>query len=137
MTDDISTLFRLPLSDVAHEQYSQLIDTLQSIPRTTEKDSWTYIWNKEAFIPAKAYQAQIDNIQFPASFTWLWASYCQLKHKFFFWLLLIDRLNTRAMFQKRQFHVPSYDCVLCGSRTLESRDHLFYHCPFAKADRKF
>ncbi|PNT60609.1 hypothetical protein BRADI_5g02111v3 [Brachypodium distachyon] len=28
--------------------------------------------------------------------------------------------------------LPSYDCVLCGVLHLETRDHLFFHCAFAK-----
>ncbi|PNT71452.1 hypothetical protein BRADI_2g27773v3 [Brachypodium distachyon] len=29
--------------------------------------------------------------------------------------------------------LPSYECVLCGLPQLETRDHMFFHCPFAKA----
>lgn len=36
------------------------------------------------------------------------------------------------MLQKRSFQLPSYDCVLCGVLHLETRDHLFFHCAFAK-----
>lgn len=42
-------------------------------------------------------------------------------------------LNTRAMLLKRSFFIPSYECVPCGEMQPETRDHLFFHCPFAKA----
>lgn len=37
------------------------------------------------------------------------------------------------MLQRRQFHLPAYTCVMCGNGDIETRDHLFYTCPFAAA----
>lgn len=42
-------------------------------------------------------------------------------------------VSTSAMLVKWNLHLPSYECVLCGEALLETRDHLFFHCPFAKA----
>jgi len=62
----------------------------------------------------------------------LWSSKCTQRIKFFAWLLLVDRLNTKAMLLKRHFHVkPNTLCVMCRSTIEEDIDHLFFFCPFA------
>ena len=63
----------------------------------------------------------------------LWKCKCIPKLKVFAWLLLMDRLNTRDMIIRRHWHLNSGpNCVLCNQDTLETRDHLFIDCPFAK-----
>lgn len=57
----------------------------------------------------------------------------QLIRKFFFWLVLRDRLNTRAMLRRRHMHLPDYHCVLCHCNVDEDLAHLLFHCPFAAA----
>lgn len=54
------------------------------------------------------------------------------KHKFLFCLLLRDRLNTRIMLARKNFHVPSHDCVLCTGQVEETLVHLFFTCPFSQ-----
>ena len=65
--------------------------------------------------------------------SWLWKSSCQQKHKFFFWLLLLDRLNTRNLLKRKCFSLASYDCVFQGCNSEETSLHLFWECPFARA----
>lgn len=136
-TEDLTGLFHLPLSQEAHEQLNLMQELVTNPTPALVKDVWSYIWKKEEFIPTRSYQAQINHLDIPNSIKWLWESCCQLKHKFFFWLLLIDRVNTRAMLQKRQFHVPSYNCIMCEDNVLETRDHLIFHCKFAKTCWKY
>src|SRR3954463_3586480 len=65
--------------------------------------------------------------------TILWKSSCQRKHKFFFWLLLLDRLNTRNLLKRKCFTLASYECVFHGCISEETILHLFWDSPFAKA----
>jgi hypothetical protein len=37
----------------------------------------------------------------PPIFKWMWKSCVKGKHKFFFWLLLMDRLNTRELLKRK------------------------------------
>jgi hypothetical protein len=67
----------------------------------------------------------------PNIFTSIWESSCQAKHKFFFWLLLHDRLNTRNLLRRKNFLLQSYNCVVRNCNTEETRVHLFWACPFA------
>jgi hypothetical protein len=56
-----------------------------------------------------------------------------MKHKVFFWLLLVNRLNTRGLLQRRGMILDSYTCDLCILQLPETNAHLFLHCNFAKA----
>jgi hypothetical protein len=47
---------------------------------------------------------------------------------------LVDRLNTRTMLLRSNFHVQSNElCVLCDNNTPKDIYHLFFSCPFALA----
>jgi hypothetical protein len=54
------------------------------------------------------------------------------KHKFFFWLLLRDQLNTRELLKRKIMDMEDYNCVLCRQRVEESLMHLYFECPFSK-----
>jgi hypothetical protein len=65
-------------------------------------------------------------------FRWMWKSCPRGKQKFFFWLLLKDRLNTRNFLRRKNMELPSYNCVLCSSNVEETLQHLFFECSFSK-----
>jgi hypothetical protein len=67
------------------------------------------------------------------TFRWLWSSACQNKRKVFFWLVLHDRVSTRALLRRRNMHLPNYSCVLCHLLVDEDLPHLLFHCPYATA----
>ena len=73
-----------------------------------------------------------DPLQVPRIFKILWSSKCTQKIKFFTWLLLVDRLNTKTMLLRRHFHVqPNAHCIMCNNSSEEDIDHLFFTCPLA------
>ena len=84
--------FHLPLYEEAYQQYNQLLIIADSINLQIGSDSWTYIWNSGIFTSKRAYKHIMGHIQVHPAFSWLWKSCCQNKRKFFFWLLLKDRL---------------------------------------------
>jgi hypothetical protein len=64
--------------------------------------------------------------------TWIWKSKCIPKIKFFAWLLLNDKLNTRNMLRGRnKFLEDGYNCPLCLNDLEETMEHLFFDCPSA------
>jgi hypothetical protein len=73
----------------------------------------------------------IGSIPTPKIFTSIWESSCQAKRKFFFWLLLHDRLNTRNLLRRKNFQLQSHNCVVRNYNTEETLVHLFWACPFA------
>jgi hypothetical protein len=46
--------------------------------------------------------------------------------------LLLDRLNTRNLLGRKQFHLPSYACATSQCDEEKTLIHLFWACPFAK-----
>ena len=75
----------------------------------------------------------IKPVTAPAPFQWIWKSPCLPKHKFFFWLLIQDILNTRDLLDRKHFYVESKSCVLCDGDIREDMIHLFFRCPFSSA----
>ena len=54
--------------------------------------------------------------------------------KFFLWLLMVDRLNTRNMLKRRHFNIGhDTSCVLCNSGHEETLQHLFFDRSFSSS----
>jgi hypothetical protein len=105
-TEYLEDLFNLPLSTMAYNEFLELevlCETTRSLNQDGSKDSWFYIWNSDEFSSKKAYKALIGLQPSAPHFSWVWSSSCQAKHKFFFWFLLLDRLNTRNMLCGKKF----------------------------------
>jgi len=53
--------------------------------------------------------------------------------KFFAWLILVDRLNTKSMLKRRNMLAEEeVNCVMCNLGEEEDIGHLFFSCPFAQ-----
>lgn len=125
--------FALPLSLVASGQWNQLDNMLDSILLSElTPDQWTYVWGNNTFSSKQAYKTIAGIREAPWPFTWLWKASCREHHKFFFWLLLLDRLNTRNIMRRKNQHLDSYDCVLSNTSTEETLEHLFFSCHFSQ-----
>jgi hypothetical protein len=131
MSQDVANNFLPPLSMEASQQLQSLISKLSVIhPNDNAVDRWFYIWG-QSFVSKKAYISIVGLTQAPRQFAWLWKSSNRGCHIFFFWLLLLDRLNTRNLLHRKNFHLESYSCVLCNTAMEETLDHLFFDCPFS------
>lgn len=74
-----------------------------------------------------------DHLQPARPLTILWKSKCTMRLKVFLWLMLMDRLNTREMLQKKQFNIQGgTNCAMCNSMIVESMTHLFFSCTFTQ-----
>jgi hypothetical protein len=96
-------------------------------------DTWNLKCSKDGTcIPKKIYDLSFQHLpnHFPSQ--WIWKSKCMSKHKFFAWLILHDRINTREMLIRRNWKVTDdHTCVLCPSKILEDWSHLFFQCYFS------
>ena len=64
-------------------------------------DQWTYIWGAAKYASNLYYKFCFREITPHDAFKWLWKAKCVPKIKFFCWLLLSDRLNSRNMLKKK------------------------------------
>jgi hypothetical protein len=123
--------FNIPMSRAAYNELlllQQFFDSLHVLD-LCEKDSWHFIWGQQIFTLSKYYQYQYKNLQPSRVVLSVWKSKCTPTVKFFFWLLLNDRLNTRNVLRRRRkFLEEGYSCVLCQDGIEETSDHLFFEC---------
>ena len=129
---DMLSLFYLPLSEQAFEEFQELSAKMELGPLSLENDRWIYSWGTQ-FSAAQYYKHVHQHQDTLPMFKWIWSSSCMLKFKFFAWLLLSDRLNTKDLLQRRHWQVTEdYSCVLCVRNLHEDRMHLFFECQFSQ-----
>lgn len=108
-------LFHIPLSRQAFDEFHEFREFLSNIHRSPEdNDSWSFSWGT-SFSSSEMYRTHFQHIHAPNYSSWLWNSKCTLKLKCFAWFFLNDRLNTKDMLQRRQFHPPGgFSRALCN-----------------------
>ena len=130
--DAPSSIFQLPLSVEAFDQYQDMLASLQNYSIQDHPDTWQYPAAARSYSVANTCRILLGEFQAIPAISWLWKACSQLKHKIFFWLQINDRLNTRELLLRKSFFIEDYNCVMCDQYVVETRDHLFFHCNFAK-----
>jgi hypothetical protein len=130
---EFSENFNLPLSTQSHQQLILLQQLLSNRQLRDGVDTWKYSWGNSSFSTSRAYKFLTTGALAHPAFLWIWKSRCQMKYKVFFWLLLVDRLNTRDLLQRRDMILDSYTCDMCILQLPETNAHLLLRCNFAKA----
>jgi hypothetical protein len=129
----LEDLFDIPISQAATSELDDLRVLVQAFVLTDEPDQRIFCWGNGTYTAAKLYKLAFLNAQTPAVFRMIWKSKVTPRLKFFAWLILLDRLNTKSMLARRNFNVqPNCLCVLCDDGAEETIDHLFFECCFAK-----
>jgi hypothetical protein len=131
--EDLDSIFLLPLSTEALVEFEELQNLLQQLEYDeTLQDKWMPIWGSR-YTSKKYYSYVFKNVEAHPIFKIIWKSRCIPRVKFFAWLIFVDRLNTKDMLQRRNMQVQGTQaCVLCDMGSLETLEHLFFDCPFAK-----
>jgi hypothetical protein len=133
---DLLHNFRIPMSRQAYNEFLLLQNAVSGLPPVSPhvRDVWHFIWGTQSYSSHRFYQHHFSSLQPQRSVVWIWKSKCLPKIKFFGWLLLNDRLNTRNMLRRRnKFLEEGYNCVLCQNHVEETLEHLFFDCPAATA----
>jgi hypothetical protein len=121
--EDLDSLFMLPLTQ---EAFTVSFD--ESI-----KDKWTLAWGSNTYSSSRLYKLAFQGLDTHPIFAWVWKSRCMNRIKFFAWLILMDRLNTKSMLKRRNMLAEEeVNCIMCNLGEEEDIDHLFFSCPFAQ-----
>jgi hypothetical protein len=128
-----ANLFSLPLSIEAHAELMDITSQLnEDLLDRMSPDIWKPTWGAEHFKAKDFYNNCFSNYEAPDHISAIWKSKCTMKHKVFAWLMLVDRINTRDMLRRRHFNIGSvFSCLTCRSGEDETRNHLFFTCPFS------
>jgi hypothetical protein len=95
-------------------------------------DRWIPTWGNR-YTSRRFYSHVFSDIEAHPVFKMIWKSRCTPRIKFFTWLVLVDRLNTKSMLQRRHLNIQdSPVCVMCTTGELETIEHLFFEWPFAQ-----
>ena len=132
--EDFEDLFYLPLSQAAFVEFEDLQEHLIGLPEPQyEDDVWSYIWGNGTYTSQRLYKLVLANTYAHLAFGWIWKAKCTPRIKFFAWLVLVDRLNTKDMLRRRHCNIQDDDlCVLCPLRVVEDLDHLLFFCTFSR-----
>jgi hypothetical protein len=132
LQQDVLARFYTPLSIIAAKQLAELSFRLSRFHMNPkEHDQWTFIWGSYVFTDHKAYVQLKGQSGASHVFEWLWKSCSRGRHKFTFWLLLLDRLSTRNILRQKRRVLDDYCCPMCSRSVEETVDHLFFTCAFA------
>jgi hypothetical protein len=100
---DMTDLFHLPLSEEALLQFQLFQAMLLNLELAAGFDVWTVFGNFVATKASRVYKYLMDLGDTIRALKWMRKGCCQQKHKVFFWPLIHNRLNTRAMLQMKNF----------------------------------
>jgi len=67
-----------------------------------DKDVWTYSTQSASYKVQTTYKLLMGHQPVQPVLKWLWKSYCQPKHRVFFWLLMKDRLSIKNILKRRK-----------------------------------
>jgi hypothetical protein len=131
--EDLDSIFFLPLSQQALHELEDLQTQLQMIPYDVDaKDHWVPTWGG-MYTSRRFYSYVFSSVEAHPIFKAIWKSRCTPRVKFFAWLVLVDRLNTKSMLHRRHLNIQDDSlCVMCDRDEEETIDHLFFECPFAR-----
>jgi hypothetical protein len=132
---DLITSFALPLSVQAFEELTSVRAITQDLTSDhADLDRRVFTWGNQDYTSAKYYKFVFEALPEDAALSAISKSKCLPKLKVFAWLLLMDRLNTKDLMLRKNWHVEGgSSCVLCSANALETRDRLLFQSPFADA----
>jgi hypothetical protein len=97
-----------------------------------ENDIWSPIWG-DYYSTKRMYNYIIGEHDTPQPILDIWKTCNIPRQKFFAWLMLHNRLNTKEMMIKKNFYVEFIDCINCEEWPMENNMHLFLNALSAKA----
>jgi hypothetical protein len=97
LEQDLDDIFFLPLSTQAHDEFLLLQSYLEDIEYDENTaDSWSPVWGAK-YTSRRFYAHVFSSVEAHPFYKALRKSSCIPRIKFFAWLILVDRLNTKTM----------------------------------------
>jgi hypothetical protein len=122
------------MTRAAYNEFLDLQAFLNNLPpiSPSSKDTWHLIWGQRRFLSSHFYRYQFRELRPSRAILDIWKTKCIPRIKFFSWLLLNDRLNTRNILRRRRKVLDEgYNCVMCHNSEEETDAHLLFSCPAA------
>jgi hypothetical protein len=125
--------FFLPLSVEAFQEWQEATQIMNGIQLSEHQtDIRTFVWGPK-YTPSKYYKFLFARLPHDTALNAIWKSRAMPNLKVFIWSLFQDRLNTRDLMKRKNWHIDSgYNCAMCSQNTLETSQHLFFQCEFAQ-----
>lgn len=123
--DQLAQHFALTISEQVVGELQQIVALLllleNDMPTRSQLDRWSFTSGNGAYSSMAFYNLMFDGLDVSPIFKKLRKSKYLHKQKVFMWLLLVDRLNTGDMMDRRQWHVQSgLNCVMCNAQDRET-----------------
>ena len=101
-SQDMFQHFHLPLSSQDFDDLTALQSLMDSHNRAPgSKDVWFWHGTAKGYKPKMFYSHTFASKSFNPLTSWIWKSSCTMKIKEFAWMLIMDRLNTKDMAERR------------------------------------
>ncbi|KAJ3673141.1 hypothetical protein LUZ60_006515 [Juncus effusus] len=118
------------LSLATQAAHSQAIICSTSL--STSPDVLTWSWNSNGKYSSKSCYNLFFKTNLKAQWnSKIWKLKIPNKVRIFLWLTSVNRLPTQENLSRKRWTII-HACKLCTNGTMESADHLFIHCPYAK-----
>jgi hypothetical protein len=118
-----------PLLHMSNSMNYKMISRLWKMMRGN--DVWNFPWGN-TFSTKKVYNLLKGEEFTPTSILDIWKTCNIPRQKFFSWLLLQGRLNTKDLMSRKNFFVEFNDCILCNDCPQETIMHMFFECNFSQ-----
>ncbi|XP_071718565.1 uncharacterized protein [Rutidosis leptorrhynchoides] len=106
--------------------------TLQQVSISDRDDSWLFDCSSDGVFTVKSARETIDSILLPLSSSrTVWFKFIPRKVNNFLWRLNLNSLSVRWNLSAKDVEISTIVCPTCNNE-IETRDHLFLECQFAK-----
>lgn len=140
----LEDLFDIPISQQVVVELEDLRSLIEDFDLSSGLDQRIFCWKKSNYAAAKLYKLAFSECADAGTILSGLETTVTPRVKFFAWLILLDRLNTKNMLARRNFNVNTKNifarrnfnvqtdntCVLCDDGMGETIDHLFFEWSF-------